>query len=273
MLDKEVFLAQVQKLVTWLHKCPLPDVQTGRHVKAADYNEKFFKWLTVRFRTKHGRKENGSQFGKTQEQRDLFLNTTPQMWIKGLEEACACLHEVRQSGNTRLLLIEMTAHGAPHVPLPQVPYYDESGVFNLAFVCAKHDDDTTDHHVIYLTDVGQGKYGVIGSKCFWGGIDCGGQCIGGSYLDDDTPQYMFGGQFDRYGIPSTKDCGTFEDDMLSDYFALHDENERLLLTIHRIASVPAAVVAAQSYQQRDPVRFAQKKAQYRARLREYAMSL
>jgi hypothetical protein len=61
--------------------------------------------------------------------------------------------------------------------------------------------------------------------------------------------------------------------MLSDYFALHDENERLLLTIHRIASVPAAVVAAQSYQQRDPVGFAQKKAQYRARLREYAMSL
>ena len=213
--------------------------------------------------------------------RELFLNTTPQMWIKGLEEACVCLHEVRQSGNSRLLLIEMTAHGAPHVPVQYVPYYDETGVLNLEFICAKHDDDMTGNHVISLTDVGQGTYGVIRSKCFWGGIDCAGECIDATNCDDDTHQYMYGGEFDRYGMPLTKDCGTFEDDMLSDYFALHDENERLLLTIHRIASVPAAVdtimedpvVAAQSYQQRDPVGFAQKKVLYRARLRQYALSL
>jgi len=146
------------------------------------------------------------------------------------------------------------------------------GVFNLAFICAKHDDNTYGHHEIYVTDVGQHTYGVIGSKCFWGGIDCAGQCIDAKDLDDDTCRFIYGGH-DRHGTPSIRDCGPFDNDTESDYYALHDVNEVLLLKVHRIASVPAAVVAAQSYQQRDPVGFAQKKANYRTLLRQYAMSL
>jgi len=186
MSEKKGFLAQVHKLVAWLHNCILTDVQAGTDVLAADYNKNFFKWLSVRFRTKHGRREHGLQLGKTVREVENSLNTTPHMWINSLKEACKCLHEVRYRDTCRLLLIEMTAHGSPDVPVPHVPYYDEMGVFNLAFICGKHDDNTDGYHEIYVTDVAEYTYGVIGSKCFWGGIDCGGQCVGATDLDDDT---------------------------------------------------------------------------------------
>jgi len=264
MSEKELFLAQVQKLVAWLNTCQLPDVRAGRDVQAHDYNERFFKWLTVRFRTKHGRKENGInwQLGKTAEERGLLLNTTPQMWIAGLKDACMCLHEVGPPGNSRLLLIEMTDNREGCAPVQHRPYYDKMGVFNLEFICSKHDADTTGCHEIRLTDVGQGTYGVIGSKCFWGGVDYAGKQM--DTVDCSENEYMHGLEYDGYGTPTTKDCGSFEEDVLSDYLALYDEHERLLLIVHRIATVPA-----QSYRQRDPVAYARKKAAYRVKLAQY----
>jgi len=267
MSDKEVFLAQVHKLVAWLKTCQLPDVQAGRDVQASDYNEKFFKWLTVRFATKHGRRQNGiqGQLGKTKEERELLLHTTPQMWIEGLEAACAHLHEVKSFGNSRLLVIEMTDYCGAHPPVQHVPYYDKIGVFNLEFICAKESVNTTGRHQIRLTDVGQGTYGNIGSKCFWGGTTRWGTAVDVVDCNDDTREYLYGG--DRYGVSSTKDCCVFEHNMSSDYFALHDENERLLLTIHRVDTVPVVehpVVAAQSLKERDPARYVQRRMEIHA---------
>jgi len=272
MSEKKGFLAQVHKLVAWLHNCILTDVQAGTDVLAADYNKNFFKWLSVRFRTKHGRREHGLQLGKTVREVENSLNTTPHMWINSLKEACKCLHEVRYRDTCRLLLIEMTAHGSPDVPVPHVPYYDEMGVFNLAFICAKHDADTDAYHEIYVTDVAESTYGVIWSKCFWGGINSAGQCIEAEDLRHDlNGQFICGGQ-DRHGIPMITNCGTFEDDMQSDYFALHDVNDQLLLKVHRIASVPPAV-DTRTFKQRDPVEFNKKKARYLTLLRDLGKSL
>ena len=273
MSEQKNFLAQVHQLVVWLHDSKLTDVQTHKNVLEAEYSTNFFKWLTVRFRTKHGRKENGLRHGKTLQDREKSFDTTPHMWINSLKEACKCLHEVRYRDTCRLLVIEMIAHGSPDVPVPHVPYYDEMGVFNIAFICAKHDADTNAYHEIYVTDVAErSTYGVIGSKCLWGGIDSVGQCVEASDLDHyHNDQFVHEGH-DLHGTPMITDCGTFQDDMQSDYFALHDVNNQLLLKVHRIASVPAAV-HTQTLKERDPVEFNKKKARYLTLLRDLGKSL
>jgi len=271
MSEKEIFLQQIHKLVTWLNTCQLPDVQAERDIPPQAFSESFVKWLAVRFRTKHGRKRGiKCQIGKTREEITLSLNTTPEMWIVGLDTSRMCLHEVVSSRTSRLLLIEMSDSTACHPPVQNRTYYDERGVFNIEFVCEKNNSGAGGHQAIHLTNVGQATiYGRIGSKCVWGGINLDGESVDPQDLDDDMRSYN--DEFcNGYGIPSTRMCGIFDSKMYSDYFAIHGENDQLLMIVHRIdATMKSQIVAAESYKERDPVGFALRKAACRARLSQY----
>ena len=269
MSEKEEFLAQIDHLLTWLYACQLPDVQAERDIPPNTYSENFVKWLAVRFRTKHGRK-GSMQIGKTKEERILLMNTTPATWIVGLQAARISLHEVTSFGTSRLLLIEMSDSTAAHVPVEYHTHYDENGIFNIKFICEKYKSGPSGLQEIRLTNIGQAvPYGRIGSKCVWGGINLDGESVDPQDLDDDMRSYN-DELCNGYGVPSTRMCGIFDSKMYSDYFAIHGENDQLLMIVHRIdATMKSQIVADESYKERDPVGFALRKAACRARLSQY----
>jgi hypothetical protein len=271
MSEKDIFVSQLQKLVTWLYTCQLPDVQTENDIPTQDYSRSFIEWLAVRFRTKHGRRGSIKwQIGKTKEEITLALNTTPEMWILQLNAMHTCLHEVVSSGTTRLLLIEMSNSSGSHPPVQHRTYYDESGIFNIEFICDECNSGVQRSQVLHVTNVGQARtYGKIGTKCYWGGINSDGETVGPDDISDDMR--MYNDEFaNKYGVPSMIMCGVFGTQMQSDYFAMCDENEVPLMNVRRIhANTKSAVVNGASYKERDPVAFAMKMAVYRARLRHH----
>ena len=114
MSDKEVFVAHINKLFSWLRStCTLDSVDARSDIRVQDYSQNFVIWLMSRFPVRPGLLAT--------------TNNTPAMWVRKLTAVCKGLNEMRTEPRGRLLLVEMSDATAREAPVQQRSYRDARG--------------------------------------------------------------------------------------------------------------------------------------------------
>ena len=115
MSDKEVFVAHINKLFSWLRStCTLDSVDARSDIRVQDYSQKFVIWLMSRFPVGPGLLAT--------------TNNTPAMWVRKLTAVCKGLNEMRTEPRGRLLFVDMSDGTALEGPVQHWTYCDVCGV-------------------------------------------------------------------------------------------------------------------------------------------------
>jgi len=114
MSDKEVFVAHINKLFSWLRStCTLDSVDARSDIRVQDYSQNFVIWLMSRFPVRPGLLAT--------------TNNTPAMWVRKLTAVCKGLNEMRTEPRGRLLLVEISDATAREAPVQWRSHRDAQG--------------------------------------------------------------------------------------------------------------------------------------------------
>jgi len=261
MGQREEFEAQIVHLLAWLRTCTERNVDINGDIATQCYKENFLMFLKFRFLKMRSCYGNG-----------------PKDWLRSLAATAASLHQTPLGG---LMLVEMFDTGKED-PALHTSFYDDNAVLNIEFVCKKCDETSASdgdggmRQSVRLTILAEGTY-WIQAACGYGGVGTNGDEIKryGSQLKDPTWGVQCaerGCSNGRYGTTTSLDMGTFDADTESDYVEFRDTRGRACLIVHRIAAASASAAPARPptkrWRERDPVGFALRKAQMRARMRD-----